>query len=366
MNYKKVSCQELPQIRIVVLSFQSESLIEKTCKSIASLDYDSKKIFVNFVDFGSTDKTVELIQNWVNEFPNSGFFALADKRRGRSSLATAWASYTLTPLQGQQLTLFAGDVLYGSCLLDVAKYSHIACKYNSCQSPIVAFEVDIEDENQEIVKQKQLFSEACYMSKLTSDCLEFLRNGHSHQILTVGGWHSLQRNKTSIFVNQRRNWNTLLGCGLFTDVVYIPKSLGICQKVFFEDPLDEAAYRAEFIISYSRAFANIGQQIEGVDSFVQLGMRQVALFCLSQAVTAYKNKQQSLARKLVLFSQVVFPQIIDDEVWLLCRNILDNLCESDFNDLESFINSADLPLKPQNPLLQSYAAMVFSRITRRL
>lgn len=364
MNYFDPLRHELPQIRIAVLSFQSESVIEKTFKSLAALNYDPKKIFINFVDFGSVDRTAELIQDWISKFPNSGFFMLTDKRRGRSSFATAWKSYALTPLQGQQLTLCAGDMLYESCLLEVVKYQYLACKFNSCTAPLVAFEVDIEDDNNNLIKQQQLFTKPCFMSKFTSDCLEFIKTGHSHQILTVGGINSLHRNKTSIFLNQRRNWNTLVGYGLFSDVVYIPKALGICKKDNFEDPLDEAAYRAEFIISYSRAFANIGQQIEGVDSFVQLGMRQVAFFCLSQAVAFSQKGELPLARKLILFSRVVFPQIVNDEVWAVCRNIISQAPEKEFFNLESFIESTNQSLHPKNALALTYVSKLICSVKR--
>ena len=65
------------KVSIITVTFNAETVIEKSIKSIISQDYENKEIII--ADDCSTDGTQEMLLNYLLEYPNLFVLKLAKK-----------------------------------------------------------------------------------------------------------------------------------------------------------------------------------------------------------------------------------------------------------------------------------------------
>lgn len=79
---KDLSLQQLPNVSILVPTYNEEKVISRKLQNIAALDYPREKIEVILVDDCSTDKTLEVAQRIFNELNLPGKIIKNGKRGG--------------------------------------------------------------------------------------------------------------------------------------------------------------------------------------------------------------------------------------------------------------------------------------------
>jgi len=74
----------VPSVALIVCTYNEEEVIERKIKNILMLDYPREKLKVVFVDSGSTDKTMNVIGNYLKDNPNFRLY-IQERRMGQNS-----------------------------------------------------------------------------------------------------------------------------------------------------------------------------------------------------------------------------------------------------------------------------------------
>jgi cellulose synthase/poly-beta-1,6-N-acetylglucosamine synthase-like glycosyltransferase len=75
--------EQLPRVSVLLSAFNEEVVIKEKLKSIFSSDYPLDQLYVYIGSDCSTDKTNEIIENFVKQYPNNLYFNPYTERRGK-------------------------------------------------------------------------------------------------------------------------------------------------------------------------------------------------------------------------------------------------------------------------------------------
>jgi glycosyltransferase involved in cell wall biosynthesis len=336
-----------PVIRVIVPTFNNADELDATVESILAQDYDFDKIFIAFVDFGSTDGTREKLMRYRQK--QTGVFCLAGKRFGRTMIADAARMYNLQRIGKRELLLWPGDVIYPHCFKTAENWMHTIERQHKYCSLLVA-EADIRDQNGAIRKQSPLFTRPCRIRGYSVDSGEYAQRGYKHAVLTYGLGYSTDYSKGDTRYNQRYIWNHLISFGLYINTLYINESLGCFKERIYSDELDELLNFFETGLSCFR-MAREAPDAHVIDGDFELGYRQqLARYALWRAWLLYGRQRIKEAEDCFLFAGVIWPGIYNEECWRAMERLVEHGEESAQIWLEAYFCKDEAPAEPKWPV----------------
>lgn len=334
-------------VRIVIPTWNNEKDIDSTVHSIIAQDYDPQKIFISFVDLGSTDNTIEKLYSYPPK--NIGIFTATGRPKSRTTLADAVRMLGLQSCQGKILPLWPGDILYSHCLRISEKWLQYLFHQRLGITTLVS-DIDIKLPDGTVQKQPPLYSKACMLRSFSSDSDEYTIHGFNHQIMTYNLNFTEESDKIGIYQNYIPHWNQMLYYGLMNNIAYTHEVVG-CYKQFIPlDALDDLLFRYEYIISIVR-----GHQ-ENPDLFVLTPKAEsnyrfnLAEYAIRSAYSAYKQGHKKTAEDCFLMARIIDKRMKSNIAWQQCELLLNTGQAEHEAWLESWIKKTDAPRSPKLPL----------------
>jgi hypothetical protein len=336
-----------PVIRVIVPTLNNADELDATAESIFAQDYDPDKLFIAFVDFGSTDGTREKLPRYRSR--QTGIYCLAGKRTGRTMIAEAARMYNLQRVGSREFLLWPGDIIYPRCFTTAEAWMQsIAWRHKKCQ--MLEAEADIRGQDGLVRKQTPLFTRPCHLRAYSADSSEYACRGYKHAVLTYGLGYSTSYAKGDTRYNQRYVWNHLISLGMVTNTVYIPEVLGCLKERLHADELDELLFLFEMGLSCFR-MAQEAPDANVVDERFEPGFRaQLARYALWRAWLLHGGQRHKEAEDCLLFAGVIRPDICREACWRAMERLLEKNGESDRVWLEDYFSRDEAPAEPKWPL----------------
>ena len=337
----------IPSIIFVIPTFNDANLLEETVKSIQNRDCDPEKIFIFFVDFGSTDNTFNIITDLPQY--HVGFFCLSGRPLGRTMRARATKMLNFQ-ISGRIVVLFPGDVIYHSCTITCENSLGRASKENLRVGCIVS-EVDIQDEDGTVCTPTPLFSDSALFRGFSYDSSFFVDRGYRRQIFTYG-LNNTSVDKIGTYNSYIRHWNQLGYAGLMRNIIYIPKPL-VRQKRFEPaDELDDLLFRFETALTCFR-MAVEQPETHVMDTNFESNFRtSLAKYALWRAWINKNRGNLKIAEDCFLMSSVINPTLCPDDfkdAWLHFEKFLSNENIEDKVWLSEWFKREDKTVSPKLP-----------------
>ncbi len=338
-----------PVVSILIPTFNAGALLDETLASIESLNYDPKKIFVFFADFGSHDETMDRIISFRKD--NVGFYMMNGRRIGRTMLADTVRNMSYQEKNSHQIALLPGDILYPDALDTAAREwarAHAHAKDYPCS--LVIGEVDLRDADGVVHRQRPLFSAPCVMRGRSMDSGEFARHGYRHALLTYGLQFSALRDKVQTQLNQRFWWNSMMGLGAWVNIAYTNQPLACLRERNHDDELDELVLKLELCISFLRASRDTPDSTVLDKNFESSYRSQLARFALWRAWLLYRRDEFKQAEDCYLFSLVIHPPTEKYTFFTQTQKLIEEKSETAAAWLENYYSQEEKSLRPKWPL----------------
>lgn len=335
-----------PPIQILIPVFNDKSSISATLDSVCALDYDPRKIYTVFADYGSTDGTVDTILSYPRK--NVGFYDLSGRRIGRTIPSDMTRLLNWQTIGRYDFILRPGETLYPHALKVAVDRLHVAAlRYQEC-SMLVA-EADIRREDGTVRKQSPLFTRRCTLRARTLDALEYLRTGYRHQVFTFGPSYYPVKDKIRTQLNQRTWWNSLAPLGMGLNVFYTNEPLVCLMEPNYDDELDELLLRLEMCYSYVRGATTTPEAYVINEEFEPSYRRQLARYALWRSWLLYGQKKIRQAEDCHLFSQVIYLPIEQTECFARTEQLIMEGNPNAGKWLDEYYAKEDEPLRPKWP-----------------
>lgn len=296
-------------LSVAIPTYNNARELAQTLKSIQELDYPPEKIYFSFLDFGSTDGTLELLLDLPRL--NTGIFTCPGKPTGRTMYARAVRTFSLQGTPGRKLVLWPGDVLYADALMTMERRLYDAWRNRENCSFLIA-EVDLRDEQGKVHSQTRLFNTAALFRSFSIDPLAYVDRGFRHQIMIYGAV-SDRTDKTGAYFTYIRHWNQLGCLGQFATGLYIPDVVGSCPEFKPFDELDDLLFRFETIIS-TRMSAGALNNVILHDAFESSFRANLAHYALWRSWKLLKSDRK-VAEDCQILAAIIFPELRQYEVW---------------------------------------------------
>lgn len=338
-----------PPVSILIPTRNSADLLDATIASLESLEYDRKKLFIMFADFGSSDGTLDKILSlpWSD---GVGFYAMTGKRIGRTSLADTALNLRHQSMGGPQIALWPGDVLYPEALKILFKEYARAVAAAIDKSLLVIGEVDLRREDGTVHSQQPLFSKTCVTRGRSTDSGEFVRHGYRHAVFSYGYDYSCGKDKVQTQLNQRFWWNSLIGLGAWVDAVYVNQPVACLRERFHDDELGELVLKLEMCLSFLRASRDVPETTILDKDFESKYRVLLARFALWRAWLLHGRGEFKQAEDCYLFSPVIHAPIEKDDCFAWTRKLVEEGSEAAAAWLEEYYDREDQTLRPKWPL----------------
>ena len=334
-------------IRIIVPTLNNADELDATVESILALDYDLDKIFIAFVDFGSTDSTQKKLLRYHKE--QTGIFSLAGKRFGRTMIADAARMYDFQRIGSREFLLWPGDVIYPHCFKTAEQWMRRATRQKMSCHMLVA-KADIREHDGVVRKQAPLFTRPCHIRGYSIDSGEYAKRGYKHAVVTYGRGYSTAYVKGQTQHNQRHIWNHLAYLGMNTNTVYINEALGCLRERLYADELDEILFLFEMGLTCFRMAKELPEAYVTDEHFEADFRSQLARYALWRAFLLYGRQRLKEAEDCFLFAGIIWPGMYDEECWRTLERLLEHSEEAAQLWLEAYFSQEEAPAEPKWPI----------------
>lgn len=336
-----------PPIRVLVPTWNNVDEIDATVQSVLAQDTNPEKIHLTFVDFGSTDGTLEKLYALPPQ--RTGIFSVSGAARGRTMAAQAVRMMDLQCVPGRLLLLWPGDILYPDYVTSAEQWLNTIWKQQLDITSLVQ-EVDIQKENGSVEQQTPLFSSPCTLRAFSSDSIEYLRHGYRHQVMLYNVPISRAADKIGTYANHLVHWNQLSHAGLYNSFAYIPRPVACVREFTPPDELDDLLFRFEVgLTSFRMGRENPASHVLG-DHYEQSFRQHLAKYALWRAWLLQAKGQTKIAEDCFILARVIEPRMAENEGWLCMERYLDNGGAKDRAWLEAWFAAQEAPRSPKWPL----------------
>ena len=336
-----------PPIRVIVPTWNNVEDIDATVESVRAQDVDPEKVFLFFVDFGSTDGTLEKLYSLPSK--NTGIFTRSGVPFGRTVAAQAARTMILQNVSGREFLLWPGDVLYPHCFSEAERWLKKIFQ-NQLAIGTLALEVDVKDADGNVRRQNPLFSSAGVFRPFSSDSTEYVRHGYRHHISMYNFPLSWQTDKIGVYMNQHAYWNDLAYAGLFCDIGYIPRPAACVREYLPPDELDNLLFRFEVGLTCFRMGGEVAEGHVLGSEYESLYRHNLARYALWRAWLAQKRGESRTAEDCFVFARVIDARMAENACWQRMERWLANSAEADASWLEAWFAKDDATLAPKWPL----------------
>jgi glycosyltransferase involved in cell wall biosynthesis len=200
---------------IVIPVFNAETFIGLTIRSLVESDFSSENFEVIFVDDGSTDKTIETIENYLATSDVTLACSIL-RNLGKSGPGIARNIGISRAIGEWVLFLDSDDQLTASALSELAEYiDQRKIKFNDDLVFFDGIKINQQETNESRICKHTIFSEQNdYVKNVTKEITSILRlNFDEHVIFCAFKRDFIQKSKL------------VFGPGIYEDVLFISQSL---------------------------------------------------------------------------------------------------------------------------------------------
>lgn len=336
-----------PPIRVLVPTWNNADTIDATVESVLAQDVDPAKVFLFFVDFGSTDGTLEKLYSLSSK--NKGILTIPSVPQGRILAAHAARTMILQNVSGREFLLWPGDVLYPHCFREAELWLKKIFE-NQLAIGTLAMEVDVKDPDGNVRRQSPLFSSAGIFRAFSSDSKEYVGHGYRHQILLYNFPLSWQADKIGVYVNHHVYWNDLAYAGLFRDISYIQRPAACVCEYAPPDEMDNLLFRFEVGLTCFRMGGEVAEGHVLGAGYESLYRHNLAKYALWRSWLAQKRGENHTAEDCFVFARVIDARMAGNDGWRRMERWLADGGEEDGAWLESWFAEEEKTLEPKWPL----------------
>lgn len=294
-------------VSILIPVFNAVKELDVTLQSIYSQSYDSKKIYITTVDFGSTDGSYEKLLAYpfyhLAVYQYNGDFT----KETMIAQASKFLKYTCLNEETYSMVLIPGDIIYPNYLNKVTKAILDYRKLNPYCSGIVVNEVDIKLENGEVINRKPLNKKNCII-EISETEKEYSQKEYKQNVFCFNSELSERKNRRFGAQNEGIWWNKLLFFNNYKNIIYLQERLACIRERFYEDELKEILVRWEAVIHFSR----INEKKKSVQESME---KDIAMYALWRSFLLKQKKQDKQARECFLISSVICSKIKENELY---------------------------------------------------
>jgi len=333
-----------PPIRVLVPTWNNVDEIDATVQSVLEQDTNPEKIHLAFVDFGSTDGTMEKLRALPSQ--RTGIFSISGATRGRTMVAQAVRMLELQSVPGRLVLLWPGDILYPDYVSSAELWLNTIWKQ---QLNIVSLvqEVDIKKEDGSVERQVPLFSSPCVLRAFSSDSTEYLQHGYRHQVMLYNFPFSKATDKVGTYANHLVHWNQLSHAGLYKSFAYTPHPVACVREFTPPDELDDLLFRFEVgLTSFRMGHENSTSHVLG-SHYEQCFRQSLAKYSLWRAWLLHAHGRAKIAEDCFILARVIDPSMDENEAWLCMERYLDSGGTEDRTWLEAWFAALEAPRAPK-------------------
>lgn len=152
---------EKPLVSVVLITYNSSRYVSETLESVKNQTWDNIELIVS--DDGSTDNTVELCSEWINDNKEK-FYNTQLITTHKNTGIPANCNRGLRIVKGQWVKIISGDdILLNNCIKDNLEYAQ-----RLPESSFIVSDVKEIDENGIIVRDEVVNEGVNYIAKMSS------------------------------------------------------------------------------------------------------------------------------------------------------------------------------------------------------
>lgn len=335
-----------PPVTFIIPTWNNEDVLEETVQSVYKQNYDPQKLYLMFVDFGSTDGTMDIIESFPQK--NVGIFTLAGQPRGRTVSARAARMFNFQIGARRGLLLYPGDSLHPECLSTLERHFDLAAQANLFIVQIIA-EVEIEEDDGNVYSPPPLFTSATFLRRESNDSSHYVNKGYRRQILRYGPLY-VGIDKVGTYDSYVRHWHQLGYSGMLNNTLYLPDKLGRQRRLDPPDELDDLLFRFETALTCFRMSRESPTTHVAGPDFEVAFRENLGKYALWRAMLSGQGGASKAAEDCFLMAAVIDPEIKKSEGWRRMERWLTSAGEQDAAWLENWFAQEDDPHPSPWPL----------------
>ncbi len=306
------------RVWISIIAYNSSDVIDRTLESIYRQTYAMENLYINIVDFNSTDGTCEKL--FAYDPYHLGIYQIKEniKKERRQAKAMEFMNFGQFGGITYYLLLDAGDTIVPEFIENCIQ---LLTENISFYPNVVMCEADIYLKDGSLKKQVPLF-EKSFILNGEKDKFEYLKRGYQHRVITFGyvGWQGRRYHVHEN--NDLKNWNKRFYTNMNTNALYVKETMGCI--------MNEVEY------DFSRVIANYGNLISFFRYYDMQYERHLDESCVKRtylnfAYEALWNSYLKLERgdrleaeNFLMFSEIIYSKIADVKAFKAIKECLIN------------------------------------------
>lgn len=312
------------KVRILITTSNHADLINRTMESIFKQTFPEKDLYIDVVDFSSTDGTYEKLLTYDKY--HLGIYRIEEKVRSERRIA--YASKFLRFGGFSDITYFCTLSPGDTITPEFVEYCSDLLNSNIIYRPsMVMCETDIRKKNGHIVSQVPLFDQSFLLDGSSEMKYEYIVRGYQHRIICFGSPTDGRRRYDVHETNDRTNWNNRFYTNSNQNAIYVNQPRVCLQETEYEDVFSRLLSSYSILLSHIR-FMEIQYEKQMNQQLLQKAYLNFAYNSLWTSFTQLQKGNRRNAEDCFLFSEVVVPEIVNTECYQLLEKYM-KYCEED-------------------------------------
>ncbi|BCS55978.1 glycosyltransferase family A protein [Geobacter sp. SVR] len=335
----------LDNFNIIVLIPTEDCInyIDASINSVLIQTYNRNNIKIVAIDNCSTDGTYEKLLNYSI---NHGISVYRLKEKcSRAMLLYESISY-IEPVNYKYITVLSpGDIFYSNFIEDSVKVME---KYSNAKRRMLICEVSIIDSNARISSQLPIFTDSCIL-KSSWSLLQFFTFGFDHRVQWICLKDTLPSDLADlVFCVDNTDWFNKALFSFNSEIIYLDKPLASAVLSYPDDRLYKLMLKLSLVTRFKLIRGTMdNKNFEDLDELEdqKLSNYKLSLLALKYAYDDLIEIKIDSARKILLFAEMVFSDIVETELYSTICNLIEKpeYCSVVLDQHFDFL------LRPSNP-----------------
>jgi hypothetical protein len=317
---------------VLIVTHNDVNQIDKTMGSLYKQTVPRETLYINIVDYASTDGTYEKLLGY--DPYHLGVYRVTENISPGRRLADAQRFFRFGAFgTSRSFTLRPGDTV----VPDFVEYcsNMLAVNWKLFPSQIIG-EADIQKDDGIIAKQQPLFKKP-FLLNGQANAYEYLTRGYKHKVMHFGTTGQSGRRYSIEVFNDRHGWNRLYYESKDRKVIYTNKTLASLRDE--EDfSFKSILWLYACLISDFRYYEIYFEQRLKSD-MVDLSYKNLAHDALWKSYNNLLLENKKEAENCLLLSGVIYPAVISTPLYLSIKRIIDS---EGIDDKEEIMNIGNM------------------------
>ena len=304
------------RVDVLIPVNNNAKLVSSTLESVKKQTFDKDKLRITIVDNHSGEGVYKDLLKYAAH--GIGVYQLKNKVTSKEFVIEACSFYKILGGRDGFIVLQPGDTIEPECIQKcVDEY------FNNIQNrpSLIVFETKIQDESEEVKEQEPLFLQQRMISgKDTWEHCGTRGNDHKVMCFFMGGINSDNRMVLGRGLYDYTNWMKK-SYWFYGNILYLPESMACINEANYVETLDDLLELYAQSIGYIRTFPVLMNE-ELDDNIKDKHYKNLALNALSGCRKSISMNQYKVAEKFLLMSEVIYPDIVNKEEYLILQDLI--------------------------------------------